>query len=111
MLAILAFVAVRLLQLRNLAEQEPQTPCSRVLRPEQWMCLWLLSWDTKDQPLPAQAPPVRWAMEKLANLGGWIKSKQTQAIGWQTLWRGWQQLDAHVAGFLAAQAFHNLHTP
>jgi hypothetical protein len=100
---ILAFVAVRLLQLRQLCESEPSTPCDKVLSREQWVCLWLLSWDTKGQAVPGQAPPVRWAVEKIANLGGWIKSKQTMAIGWQTLWRGRQQLDAYVAGFLAAQ--------
>lgn len=106
-LSILAFVAVRLLQLRSLAERAPGTPCDKVLSRAQWVCLWLLSWDTKGRPLPAQAPPVRWAVEKIANLGGWIKSKQTMAIGWQTLWRGWQQLDAHVAGFLVAQVLNH----
>ena len=102
-LTILAFVAVRLLQLRNLSASVPNTPCDQVLSREQWVCLWLLSWDTKHQPVPAQAPPVRWAVEKIANLGGWIKSKQTMAIGWQTLWHGWQKLDDRVAGFIAAQ--------
>jgi hypothetical protein len=106
-LTILAFVAVRLLQLRNLSLSQPEAPCDKVLSKEQWVCLWALSQEGKEGPVPAHAPSLRWAVEKIANLGGWIKSKQTTAIGWQTLWRGWQKLDERVIGFLAAQIMHH----
>jgi len=102
-LTILAFVAARLLQLRHLSLNEPEAPCDRVLTKEQWVCLVVLSKEGRGRPLPDSVPSIRWAVEHIAQLGGWIKSKQTMAIGWQTLWKGWQRLDERVIGFLAAQ--------
>ena len=106
-MTILAFVAVRLLQLRHLSLSRPQTPCDQVLSREQWLCLWLLSRERAGQAPPRQAPSMQWAVEQIANLGGWIKTKQTLTIGWQALWRGWRTLDERVLGFTAAENTFN----
>jgi hypothetical protein len=106
MLAITAFVAVRLLQLR---EQLPSRPnkdasqagltCDHILETEEWKVLWLTVQKT---PLPATPPTARWACLALARLGGFTDTKRTGRPGWATLWHGWQALQERVAGFRLA---------
>lgn len=106
MLAITAFVAVRLLQLR---EQLPSRPdkdasqaeltCDHILETEEWKVLWLT---VRKPPLPATPPTARWACLALASLGGFTDTKRTGRPGWATLWHGWQVLQERVAGFRLA---------
>ena len=105
MLVITAFVAVRLLQLREalLRPKEPESPhsCEAVLNTEQWQVLWLTN---RDKPVPKQAPSLRWASQAIAKLGGFTDTKRTGRPGWDTLWRGWARLQERVEGFRLARS-------
>lgn len=93
---ILAFIAVRLLQIRELAQDEPRKPCTTVLRPIEWQCLWAA---VETRRLPRRPPPLRWAYCAIAKLGGWIDTKGTGRVGWQTMWIGWQRLEERLDAF------------
>jgi hypothetical protein len=98
MAVILAFVAVRLLQLRELAldqEKAKQTPCTQLLQDLEWRVLWLKQGRRK---LPSSAPSMHWAYYALAKLGGWYDSKRTGKVGWSALWDGWFKLEQMVEG-------------
>jgi len=97
---ILAFVAVRLLQLREGVEAVPDQPCDTILQRPQWECLWL---STESPPLPTTVPSTQWAYYALAKLGGWSDTKRTGRVGWLTLWRGWQRLADRAHGYALAQ--------
>ena len=99
---MLAFVAVRLMQLREVLEEPRDSPrrCDEVLDEVQWKVLWLTR--TRRAP-PEQPPSLRWAYEALAKLGGWGDTKRTGRAGWQTLWEGWFALNERVEGYRIAQ--------
>lgn len=101
----LAFVAVRLLQLREQSRYRPHEPCDRTLSGEQWRCLWL---STQDKPLPAQVPTARWAFNALARLGGFYDSKRTGRVSPEALHRGWQRLRDHLVGYRLARQIGEL---
>lgn len=97
---ILAFVAVRLLQLREALEEPRDGPNSRPCDEVQGKVLWLAR--TRRAP-PEEVPTLRWAYEALAKLGGWGDTKRTGRAGWQTLWEGWLELNRLVDGYRIAQ--------
>lgn len=103
MAAILAFIAVRLLQLRESLDDpdHAQTPCDQVLDVMEWRLLWV-STERKKQ-LPSQAPPLSWAYLALAKLGGFTDTKRTGKASWLTLWMGWTQLAERVQGYRLAR--------
>lgn len=103
MLVITAFVAVRLLQLREQlgAPVDRQDPvgCDVALSTEQWQVLWQLD----QRSVPPQSPPTaRWACLAIAKLGGFTDTKRTGRPGWDTLWHGWQRLQDRIDGFRIA---------
>lgn len=103
MAVILAFVAVRLLQLREgLHPVDPQQacPCTDVLEPIQWRLLWVTT--EKNKP-PHKAPSQQWAYYAIAKLGGWMDTKGTGRVGWEALWRGWFRLTERVEAYLCAR--------
>jgi len=87
MLQILAFVAVFLVQLRDLANDTPDISCEVQLTKEEWKLLWLST--SKRKRLPQKAPSMHWAYEALGKLGGWMDSKRTGRVGWAALWKGY----------------------
>ena len=97
---LLAFVAVRLLQLREAVEKTPEQSCEGVLERLQWQVLWASVEKTKP---PAQAPSLKWAYRALGKLARWTDTKRTGRIGWQTLWRGWHELELRIQGYQAAR--------
>jgi hypothetical protein len=97
--SILSFIAVRLLQLRDLADDDPTRSCQEVLERVYWRCLWARV--EKRKP-PRKAPDMRWALRAIGKLGGWTDSKRTGRVGWQSLWRGWTSLDQMVMGWKLA---------
>lgn len=104
MLVITAFLAVRLLQLREQllsrdAELAASTACDQALEAEEWKVLWLVDQETKP---PASAPTARWACLAIARLGGFTDTKRTGRPGWDTLWRGWMRLQERIEGFRLA---------
>lgn len=92
--ALLSVVAVRLLQLRDLA-RDPQTagaPATAhlpVLHVE--VIARLLHRD-------AQRLSVQDFWRQLAKLGGWLGRKNDPPPGWLALWRGWLHLDLLAQG-------------
>ena len=119
MVSILAFVAVRLMQLREsftvantlrsqgLSEQAKeveQMPCDTVLTRDEWLVLWQTDKSKRKPRLQTnEAPSLQWAYHALARLGGFTDSKRTGIAGWATLWAGWEKLQAFLAGFLASR--------
>ena len=103
MAVVLAFVAVRLLQLRE-ALDEPaaakgrtERPCTEVLSASEWKVLWITR--ERSRP-PKRAPSLRWAYEAIAKLGGWADTKRTGKASWQTMWHGWFRLQERVEAYL-----------
>jgi hypothetical protein len=86
LLALLIPVAVRLLQLRDLARHHPQQLAQQMLPPDLVRVVAAL----------AGVPPDTLTLDQLwrrvARLGGYQGRKGDGPPCWQTLWRGWQQL-------------------
>ena len=59
--------------------------------------LWLTQHPRKH--LPKTAPSVGWAYAAIARLGGFLDTKGTGRAGWQTMWRGWDELESRTEGF------------
>ena len=102
MLVITAFVAVRLLQLREvmMVESDESSDCTVALESEQWKVLWVT---TEKTTPPHQPPDAGWAFLALARLGGFTDTKRTGRPGWATIWEGWFKLQERVEGFRAAK--------
>lgn len=102
MVAITAHVAVRIQQLHRLANSaDDETPCDYVLSTDEWRCLWTLG--AKGKPVPSKAPSLRWAYQAIGRMAGWLDTKRTGRIGWQTLWKGWDKLQQRLGGWVAAK--------
>lgn len=100
---VLAFVAVRLLQLREVVSEVPEAaelPCTRVLSDDEWRVLWA---STANRRPPTEAPSLAWAYRALAKLGGFLDTKRTGVAGWATLWDGWYLLNERMQGFRLAR--------
>jgi len=103
MLVITAFLAVRLLQLREI-QDGPATPangkCDAVLNEAEWKMLWV---STEEGPLPPRPPSAHWAYLALAKLGGFADTKRTGRPGWDTMWHGWFRLQERIEGYQFSQ--------
>ncbi len=100
MLVITAFLAVRLLQLRERLDtpaDTPETTCETVLREDEWKVLWLST--EHNQPIPKTAPSASWAFYAIAKLGGFTDTKRTGRPGWDTIWHGWFRLRERLDGY------------
>ena len=85
MLVITAFLAVRLLQLRELLDtpkDDAQASCETILSEDEWKVLWV---STQSSKPPTMAPSIRWACLAVAKLGGFTDTKRTGRPGWDTL--------------------------
>ena len=105
MAVILAFIAVRLLQLREVVHLDKQLiskDCSHILTELQWRLLWRKQ--EKKAYRRKTVPTIEWAYYALARLGGWKDSKRTGRVGWNALWDGWYKLDMLVEGYELAQS-------
>jgi hypothetical protein len=97
---LLAFVAVRLLQLREAVEKTPEDSCDLVLSRLEWKVLWV---NVERSKPPTKAPSLKWAYRALGKLARWTDTKRTGRMGWQTLWRGWHELQLRIEGYQAAR--------
>jgi hypothetical protein len=83
---MLSVVAVRLLQLKAVARDQPDSP-ARTLIPRTWLrALEIL----RKRSLPHCT--VRQFFRHLASLGGFLARKRDGEPGWITLWRGFDKL-------------------
>jgi hypothetical protein len=101
-LVLYAGVAVRVVQLRDLARREPTAPCTEVLTEDEWQVLYAHSTDT----VPTAATPVptiEQATKWIGRLGGHLGRKRDGMPGVRTLWRGWRDLALLVAGYRAGK--------
>ena len=87
LVAVLAVVAVRLLNAQWLARARPEEPVEAdVFGPE---ALTLLAGRFG---VPAEGWTHRTALVAVARLGGFLARRHDGLPGWQTIWRGWQRL-------------------
>lgn len=90
---IKAFIAVRLLQLQDLAQNNDQAKdiaCTCSFSELSWRILWARVEKKKKQP--EHPPSFHWAYYAIAKLGGWYDSKRTGRVGVKALWDGWLKL-------------------
>ena len=92
LLGFLAPLAVRLLQLRDLARQHPEAPARQVLDP------WRLRLVAQRLGRPATALTPQEFWRGVAQLGGYLGRTRDGPPGWKTLWRGWLELEVLVRG-------------
>jgi hypothetical protein len=93
---ILAFVAVRILQLTEAYAIQPEAPCDGLLDKDELRILWA---KTEKKPLPKSAPNMAWAYRAVAKLGGWLDTKRTGRAGWDAMTKGWLRLVTMVEGY------------
>jgi len=102
--ALLSIVAIRMMNLRDLADvqgqggqaQDPQALQSQV--PEVWIVVVARLWGTK----PAALTPQQFWLN-IARQGGWIGRKGDGRPGWKAIWRGWYDISQMVHGAELAQ--------
>ena len=101
-LVLYAGVAVRIVQLRDLARREPTAPCTEVLSEDEWQALYAHMTDT----VPSAATPVptiEQVTQWIGRLGGHLGRQRDGMPGVRTLWRGWRDLTILVAGYRAGR--------
>jgi hypothetical protein len=101
--AITAHIAVRILQLRSLADAYPDRRCDHAFPQQHWQLLHITQYPRRK--IPETPPSLSWALTAMARLAGWRDSKQTGRIGWDTLWKGWLLLQERVQGWQLATKF------
>ncbi|MCE9532489.1 MAG: hypothetical protein K8T89_15415 [Planctomycetes bacterium] len=95
-------MAVRILTLRDLARQEPDTPCTAILSDDAWKAMWIhvnKKRLTANTPIPTVKQAILW----IGRLGGHLNRKRDGMPGVRTLWRGWRDLTLLVAGYRLAR--------
>jgi len=90
-LAILGVVAVRVLQLRLAAQEQPQAPAAQVATREEVEVL--------GRKLGKKIQTVREFVYGVARLGGFLGRKGDKVPGVRALWRGYQRLRDLLAGY------------
>lgn len=92
LLGLLAPVAVRLLQVRAAARQEPEQLASQILPADLVELVAYL--DQRE----AQTMTSQQCWYAIARFGGYLGRKGDGPPGWKTLWRGWLHIQAVLEG-------------
>lgn len=107
-LSITSHIAVRMLQLRSLAESSPDADAGLIVTREEQACLLAIAKEIEAK-LPVRANQTeavvtaQEAIAIIAKLGGWQKrNKDYDKPGWQALWRGWGRFQEWLLGWKAA---------
>lgn len=90
--AMLAIVALRLIDLKKAARRRPQRPATEAVPPEFVRALSRL------RNIPESALTCERFWRETAKCGGFLGRKSDGDPGWQTLWRGWRYLEVLVEG-------------
>ena len=98
LLGFLSPLAVRLLQLRDLARREPEQPASQVLDAD---VLAIVAAQTSQSPT-TMTTQAFW--KAVAQMGGYLARRSDGPPGWKTLWKGWLRVQALLEG--VHLAFH-----
>jgi len=92
LLGLLSPLAVRLLQVRACAREEPERPASEVIDP---LMLAVLAQRTGHSPATMTIGTF-WT--EVARLGGYLARAHDGPAGWRTIWKGWLLLQTLLEG-------------
>ncbi len=90
--AMLAIVALRLLNLKKIAKLHPKTPATKVV-PRAYVRVL-----SKLKGIPESELTCDRFWRETAKLGGFLGRRSDGDPGWQTLWLGWHDLELLVQG-------------
>jgi hypothetical protein len=91
-LALLAVVAVRLLQLKHTARHAPQRPAAECVSADHVRVL------AAYRGRAAETFTAYEFWREVAKLGGFLARRRDGEPGWQTVWRDWRDLDLMTCG-------------
>ena len=94
-LAIDLVVAWRIDHLSKLARETPTASCEVCFEEAEWKAV--MTYTSRDKPLPTEPPSLREIIRRIAALGGFLGRKCDKEPGTQTLWRGLHRL-TDIAG-------------
>jgi hypothetical protein len=86
-IGVLSVIAVRLLQLKMVAREQPDLPAAKIVPPQ-----WLAALPQLLKPKNVKLTTVREFFRGLARLGGFLARKGDGEPGWQTIWHGLETL-------------------
>ena len=92
LLGFLAILAVRMLQLRDLARSSPDQPAIRTVQPI------LVQIMAQHEKLDPRTMTTKTFWHAVAKLGGFPDRRSDGEPGWRRLWDGWMQLLSWVEG-------------
>jgi hypothetical protein len=92
LLGLLSPLAVRLLQVREMARQDPERPATEVIDP---LMLAVLA---QRCGLSPRTMTLGTFWTELARLGGYLARRSDGPPGWRTTWKGWLSLQALFEG-------------
>jgi hypothetical protein len=101
LLGFLAPIAVRLLQLREEARLDPESPAVVSVDPA------MVTIVAHRLSIPADKMTKRTFWRGVARLGGFIGRRGDADPGWKTLWRGWLYLATLAEGVRLAASLHD----
>lgn len=104
MVGLMSVVAVRLLQLKTIAREEPDRP-ARTVVPVLW--LQMLKAARKNLHRVHDLSVYQFYRE-LAKLGGFLGRRSDGEPGWITIWRGWEKLNTLVQGATLASKLNRI---
>ncbi len=96
LLGFLTRISSDLLRMTYLHRNHPESPASAILTPVQIKVLKAKSSPTK---MAKEVPTIKWAIEAIARLGGYLEHRRKTPIGITVLWRGWLELMSLCAGW------------
>jgi hypothetical protein len=94
MMGVATIVAVRLLQLKSIANTKPDQPARHVV-PSLWLTMLKVARKKLNR---VHDLTVKQFYCELAKLGGFLGRTGDGNPGWITIWRGWEKLNALVRG-------------
>ena len=95
--ALLSILAVRLLQLKTIANRDPERLAKNVVPDEMLLLLTKLNGRLSPTTLT-----IKGFLREVAKQGGFIGRKSDGSPGWQTIWKGWMHLQTLYRGFRLA---------
>ena len=118
--SMLAFIAVRLLQLKEAltlvvylkkkglitqAGTYENTRCDTILETDEWQLLMHL-YPYRGMK-KGKAPPLKWAYQSIAKMGGFNDTKRTGIASWLTVWEGWSTLQNMLIAYRVGKEVMN----
>ena len=92
LLGLLSPLAVRLLQLRDLARREPERPAYQVVEAD------LLAVVAAQAGCSPATMPTATFWQAVARMGGYLARRHDGPPGWKTLWAGWLRAQTLLEG-------------